>query len=177
MDVIERFLRYVKYDTQSDPNSTTAPTTLKQLTLGSLLVEELKALGIEDAMMDDYGIVYGHLAGEGETIGFISHMDTSPDLTGANVNPRIIKNYDGSDIVLNEPQQIVMSPKRFVSLKKDIGSDLIVTDGLTLLGADDKAGIAEIMSMIAYFKAHPEVKHHPLAIAFTPDETVPLSDL
>ncbi len=176
MGLIERFLKYVQIDTESMPESTLTPSTLKQKDLGRILVEELHELGLNNAMMSEEGIVYAWLKSNldrpCDKVGFVAHMDTSPDMSGKNVNPRLIKNYDGKDIVLNEALNIKMSPKDFPSLKEDIGSDLIVTDGTTLLGADDKAGIAEIMDMIAYFVAHPEQKHGDIAIAFTPDEEV-----
>lgn len=176
MDLIERFLKYVQIDTESMPESTLTPSTLKQKDLGRILVEELHELGLNNAMMSEEGIVYAWLKSNldrpCDKVGFVAHMDTSPDMSGKNVNPRLIKNYDGKDIVLNEALNIKMSPKDFPSLKEDIGSDLIVTDGTTLLGADDKAGVAEIMDMIAYFVAHPEQKHGDIAVAFTPDEEV-----
>lgn len=176
MDLIERFLKYVQIDTESMLESTLTPSTLKQKDLGRILVEELHELGLNNAMMSEEGIVYAWLKSNldrpCDKVGFVAHMDTSPDMSGKNVNPRLIKNYDGKDIVLNEALNIKMSPKDFPSLKEDIGSDLIVTDGTTLLGADDKAGVAEIMDMIAYFVAHPEQKHGDIAIAFTPDEEV-----
>ncbi len=176
MGLIERFLKYVQIDTESMPESTLTPSTLKQKDLGRILVEELHELGLNNAMMSEEGIVYAWLKSNldrpCDKVGFVAHMDTSPDMSGKNVNPRLIKNYDGKDIVLNEALNIKMSPKDFPSLKEDIGSDLIVTDGTTLLGADDKAGIAEIMDMIAYFVAHPEQKHGDIAVAFTPDEEV-----
>lgn len=176
MDLIERFLKYVQIDTESMPESTLTPSTLKQKDLGRILVEELHELGLNNAMMSEEGIVYAWLKSNldrpCDKVGFVAHMDTSPDMSGKNVNPRLIKNYDGKDIVLNEALNIKMSPKDFPSLKEDIGSDLIVTDGTTLLGADDKAGVAEIMDMIAYFVAHPGQKHGDIAIAFTPDEEV-----
>lgn len=176
MDLIERFLKYVQIDTESMLESTLTPSTLKQKDLGRILVEELHELGLNNAMMSEEGIVYAWLKSNldrpCDKVGFVAHMDTSPDMSGKNVNPRLIKNYDGKDIVLNEALNIKMSPKDFPSLKEDIGSDLIVTDGTTLLGADDKAGVAEIMDMIAYFVAHPEQKHGDIAIAFTPYEEV-----
>lgn len=176
MDLIERFLKYVKVDTESMPESDCTPSTLKQMDLGKVLVEELHALGLKDAFMSEQGVVYAWLKGNVETpcdkIGFVAHMDTSPDMSGKDVNPRIIDNYDGSTIVLNEALGIQMSPEDFPSLKQDIGSSLIVTDGTTLLGADDKAGVAEIMDMVEYFVTHKEVKHGDISIAFTPDEEV-----
>lgn len=176
LDLIERFLKYVKIDTESMHESELTPSTLKQLDLGKVLVQELHDLGLNDAYMSSEGIVYAWLKSnmdhEVDRIGFVAHMDTSPDMSGKNVNPRIIENYDGSTIVLNEKLNITMSPNDFPSLKTDVGSDLIVTDGTTLLGADDKAGVAEIMDMIQYFVCHPEVKHGDISIAFTPDEEV-----
>ena len=176
LDLIERFLKYVKIDTESMHESELTPSTLKQLDLGKVLVQELHDLGLNDAYMSSEGVVYAWLKSnmdhEVDRIGFVAHMDTSPDMSGKNVNPRIIENYDGSTIVLNEKLNITMSPNDFPSLKMDVGSDLIVTDGTTLLGADDKAGVAEIMDMIQYFVCHPEVKHGDISIAFTPDEEV-----
>ncbi|MDF9825695.1 tripeptide aminopeptidase [Breznakia sp. PF5-3] len=176
MNIVERFIKYVKVDTQSDPNNMEAPSTKKQLTLANILVDDMKAVGIGDAHVDTYGIVYGTLASnidkKVETIGFIAHMDTAPDMSGENVNPRIIKNYDGGEIILNEALNISMSPKMFDNLNGVIGKDIIVTDGTTLLGADDKAGVTEIMEMCKYFYEHPEVKHGTIKIAFTPDEEV-----
>ena len=176
LDLIERFLKYVKIDTESMHESELTPSTLKQLDLGKVLVQELHDLGLNDAYMSSEGVVYAWLKSnmdhEVDRIGFVAHMDTSPDMSGKNVNPHIIENYDGSTIVLNEKLNITMSPNDFPSLKMDVGSDLIVTDGTTLLGADDKAGVAEIMDMIQYFVCHPEVKHGDISIAFTPDEEV-----
>lgn len=176
LDLIERFLKYVKIDTESMHESELTPSTLKQLDLGKVLVQELHDLGLNDAYMSSEGVVYAWLKSnmdhEVDRIGFVAHMDTSPDMSGKNVNPHIIENYDGSTIVLNEKLNITMSPNDFPSLKTDVGSDLIVTDGTTLLGADDKAGAAEIMDMIQYFVCHPEVKHGDISIAFTPDEEV-----
>lgn len=176
LDLIERFLKYVKIDTESMHESELTPSTLKQLDLGKVLVQELHDLGLNDAYMSSEGVVYAWLKSnmdhEVDRIGFVAHMDTSPDMSGKNVNPRIIENYDGATIVLNEKLNITMSPNDFPSLKTDVGSDLIVTDGTTLLGADDKAGVAEIMDMIQYFVCHPEVKHGDISIAFTPDEEV-----
>lgn len=176
MDLIERFIKYVKVDTESMHESSLTPSTLKQLDLGNMLVEELHELGLKDAFMSEQGVVYANLKSnmdkEVDHIGFIAHMDTSPDMCGKDVKPRIIHHYDGNEIVLNSELNIVMSPEEFPLLKKDVGSDLIVTDGTTLLGADDKAGVAEIMDMVEYFVTHPEVKHGNISIAFTPDEEV-----
>lgn len=176
MKTEERFLNYVVVDTESDPNSETTPSTMKQKELGKRLVEEMKAMGIEDAMMDKFGRVYGsipsNLDEETASIGFIAHMDTSSDCSGKNVKPRIVEKYDGSVIVLNEALNIEMDPKEFPALGQYIGDDLIVTDGTTLLGADDKAGVAEIMTMAEILLTHPEIKHGRIAIAFTCDEEV-----
>ena len=170
MKNVERFIRYAKIDTQSNDKTGTTPSTEKQKNLSRLLVQESKELGLEDAYMDEYGIVYAHLKGEGDKIGFNAHIDTALEVTGADVNPQIHKNYDGGDIVLNE--QYTFSPKQFPILNKFKGCDLVTTDGNTLLGADDKAGIAIIMSALEYFHNHPEVKHHNLSIAFTVDEEI-----
>ena len=168
---IERFIRYAKIDTQADENSNSVPSTEKQKNLSRLLVEELKELGLNDAYMDEYGIVYAHLAGEeGDVIGLNAHVDTALEVTDENVNPQIIKNWDGKDIKLND--KYTLSLNQFPHMKAYIGQDLIVTDGNTLLGADDKAGIAIIMGVLDYLKEHPEFKHHPLAIAFTGDEEI-----
>ena len=168
---IERFIRYAKIDTQADENSPTSPSTEKQKNLSRLLVKELKELGLEDAYMDEYGIVYAHLnEGEGEVIGLNAHVDTALEVIDENVNPRIVNKWDGSDIKLNE--QYTLSLKQFPYMKFLVGEDLVVTDGNTLLGADDKAGIAIIMGVLDYIKEHPEFKHHPLAIAFTVDEEI-----
>lgn len=174
--LVERFIKYVKIDTESDPNSDSCPSTEKQFNLARELVKELQELGLKDAAMDDNGYVMATLPSnidkEVPTIGFIAHMDTSPDMTAENVKPQIVKNYDGSDIVLNGEKNIVLSPKDFPELKDYIGEDLITTDGTTLLGADDKAGIAEIMTAIEYLVNNPEVKHGTIKIGFTPDEEV-----
>ena len=167
---IERFIRYAKIDTQADENSETVPSTAKQKNLSRLLVEELKELGLSDAYMDEYGIVYAHLDGEGDVIGLNAHVDTALEVIDENVNPQIINNWDGKDIKLNG--QYSLSINEFPHLKEHIGKDLVVTDGNTLLGADDKAGIAIIMGVLDYIKEHPEFKHHPLAIAFTNDEEI-----
>ena len=167
---VERFIRYAKIDTQADENTKTTPSTEKQKNLSRLLVEELKELGIKDAYMDEYGIVYAHLDGEGDVIGLNAHVDTALEVTDENVNPRIVEKWDGSDIHLNEKYTI--SLKDFPYMEQCIGNDLVVTDGNTLLGADDKAGIAIIMGVLDYIKEHPDFKHHPLAIAFTVDEEI-----
>ncbi len=167
---VERFIRYAKIDTQADENTGTTPSTEKQKNLGRLLVKELKELGLDDAYMDEYGIVYAHLDGEGEVIGLNAHMDTALEVKDEGVNPQIVNNWDGKDIKLNE--QYSISLNQFPHMKAFIGKDLVVTDGNTLLGADDKAGIAIIMGVLDYIKEHPEFKHHPLAVAFTVDEEI-----
>ena len=167
---IERFIRYAKIDTQADENTGTTPSTEKQKNLSRLLVKELKELGLNDAYMDEYGIVYAHLDGEGDVIGLNAHIDTALEVTDENVNPRIVEKWDGSDIHLNE--KYTLSLKEFPHMKSFIGKDLVVTDGNTLLGADDKAGIAIIMGVLEYIKNNPHFKHHPLAIAFTVDEEI-----
>lgn len=172
MENIERFIRYAKIDTQSDDKSNTVPSTAKQKNLSLLLVKELKELGLNDAYMDEYGVVYAHLKGHGDKIGFNAHVDTALEVTGTNCNPRIIKKYDGKDIQLNE--KYVLSAKEFPSLLKQIGNGLVVTDGNTLLGADDKAGVAIIMSALANLQKHPELKHKNICVSFTPDEEIGL---
>ena len=175
MNIEERFLKYVSYDTQSDEYSNTTPSTLKQLDLAKELVKEMLEIGISDAHLDKYGIVYGTIKGNGGTgdiIGFIAHMDTSPDASGKNIKPQKITNYDGSIIELNKELGLSLNPEEFTSLKKMIGHDLITTDGTTLLGADDKAGVAIIMDFANYLYQHPEIKHNDIKIAFTPDEEV-----
>ena len=174
----ERFLCYVGFDTQSsEENEAQCPSTEKQLVLAAYLRDELASIGMTEVVMDEHGYVYATLPANTEkegvpTIGFIAHIDTSPDCSGANVKPRIIENYDGSDIVLCEEENIVSSVSRFPELKEHIGEDLIVTDGHTLLGADDKAGIAEIVTAMAYLMAHPEIKHGKIRVAFNPDEEI-----
>ncbi len=174
--LIERFLKYVKIDTQSDENSQSCPSTEKQLVLAKLLVEELNSLGLSDVSLDENGYVMATLPSNIDkkvpVIGFISHMDTSPDMSGENVNPQIIKNYDGGDIVINKEKNLILSPKLFPEMKEFVGHTLITTDGNTLLGADDKAGIAEIITAIEYFVKNPQVKHGTVKIAFTPDEEI-----
>ena len=176
MSAAERFLRYVAYDTQSDENSTAVPSTEKQKILGAALAAELSQMGLQSAHMDDHGYVYAWLPAtpgcEGvPCVGLIAHMDTSPDASGAGVKPRIVE-YQGGDIVLNEEQGIVMREADFESLARYKGQRLIVTDGTTLLGADDKAGVAEILTAVEYLAAHPEVKHGRIAVGITPDEEV-----
>jgi len=174
-EIQERFLKYVSFDTESSYSGNAAPSTEKQKDLGRFIVKEMKELGIKDAFISEEGCVYGTILGNCEdapVIGFIAHMDTSPDLTGKNVKPRIVKNYDGNDIILNEELNIVMESSKFENLNLYKGQDLIVTDGTTLLGADDKAGIAEIMNMAEYFLNNPEIKHGTIKLGFTPDEEV-----
>ncbi len=175
--VISRFVRYIKIDTQSARKSETFPSTQKQLKLAKLLEQELKELGLKDAAIDEFGYVTATLPANTDQkdlpiIGFLAHMDTSPDLSGENVNPQFIEDYDGGTVVLNAEKNITMSPDEFPALKKYIGKTLITTDGTTLLGADNKAGIAEIMSAAEYLLAHPEIKHGTIKIGFTPDEEV-----
>ena len=178
MDIVERFLKYVSFDTQSAENADKTPSTDKQLRLAEYLTEELKALGLTEVEMDANGYVYATLPANTDrpvpTIGFIAHMDTSPDCSGCNVKPRIVRDYDGSDLVLDAEAGIVSSPKKFPELLDHIGEDIIVTDGHTLLGADDKAGIAEIVNAMEYLLAHPEVKHGKVRVGFNPDEEIGL---
>ncbi|MFT9487912.1 MAG: peptidase T [Tepidibacillus sp.] len=175
-NVVERFLKYVKYDTRSDDESNTVPTTPGQMVLAKAIAEELKEIGLEEVTLNEKGYIYATLPAnidrEVPTIGFIAHMDTSPDMTGTNVNPKIVENYDGEDIVLNEEKNIILSVKQFPELKNYIGKTLITTDGTTLLGADDKAGVAEIITAVEYLKNHPEFPHGKIRIGFTPDEEV-----
>ena len=176
MNAIDRFLRYVTYDTQSDEGSDTCPSTEKQKALGQALADELGQLGLYNAHLDGHGYVYAWLPAtpgcEGvPCIGLVAHMDTSPDAPGANVKPRIVR-YEGGDLVLNEEKGIVMKAADFESLATYQGQDLIVTDGTTLLGADDKAGVAEIVSAVAHLVAHPEIRHGRIAVCITPDEEV-----
>lgn len=177
MTVLERFLKYVKVDTQSVEDVENFPSSEKQKNLGRMLLEELRELGAEDTVMDENGYVYAKLPAtdggkETKTLGFLAHMDTSPDASGEGVKPQLFSNYDGGDILLNEEKHIVLSPKEYPELSRYIGQTIITTDGTTLLGADDKAGVAEIMTMAEYLLTHPELAHGPIAIAFTPDEEV-----
>ncbi len=174
MDLTQRFLKYISFDTQSDNFSETFPSTEKQKALAKVLVQELLEMGVSDARMDHNGYVYGSIPANVENapaLGLIAHMDTSPDLSGANINPSIIS-YTGGDIVLNEEKNIVMKTSEFPFLKDFVGDRLIVTDGTTLLGADDKAGIAEIMTVAEHLLTHPEISHGKVCIGFTPDEEV-----
>lgn len=176
MKVHERFLNYVKYDTQSVPDVDKIPSSEKQKDLARCLVEEMKEMGIKDACMDENGYVYGTVPKNTDknipVIGFIAHMDTAPDMPGNDIKAKIVYNYDGKNIVLNEEKNIVMKTETFEHLADYIGNDLIVTDGTTLLGADDKAGIAEIMSMAEFFINNPDIEHGDIKIGFTPDEEV-----
>ena len=178
MDLIERFLNYVSFDTQSSETGTTTPSTQKQLVFAECLKKELNSLDFDDVYLDNNGYLYATLPANTDkktpTVGFISHYDTSPDCSGANIKPRIVKNYDGKDITLCEQDGIKLSPAVFPELLAHKGEDLIVTDGHTLLGADDKAGIAEIVQAMIYLKEHPEIKHGDIRIAFNPDEEIGL---
>ncbi|MCD9022128.1 peptidase T [Cohnella silvisoli] len=175
-EIIARFTSYVKVDTQSNESSQTCPTTEGQLTLGRMLVEELKQIGMEEVTIDANGYVMATLPANTDnnvpTIGFLAHIDTATDFTGKGVNPQIVNNYNGKDIVLNEAQNIVLSPRDFPELADYKGQTLITTDGTTLLGADDKAGMTEIMTAMAYLIQHPEIKHGKVRVAFTPDEEI-----
>lgn len=174
--LIDRFVKYVTIDTESDPDSPTTPSTFKQFDLANLLAEELKQIGLTDVSIDEKGYVMGTLESnvdhEVPVIGFVSHYDTSPDFSGANVKPQIVPNYDGGDIVLNAEKNIVLSPSYFKDLLMYKGQTLITTDGTTLLGADDKAGITEIVSAMEYLVKHPEIKHGKIRVGFTPDEEI-----
>lgn len=176
MTVVDRFLKYVTFATQSDEESGITPSTSGQRVFAEALVKELEALGLEEISLDDNSYLMATLPSNMEdkevpTIGFISHLDTSPDMSGEGVKPRIVS-YAGGDIVLNEAENIVLSPRMFPEMEQYIGQDLIVTDGTTLLGADDKAGVAAIISAVAYLKEHPEIKHGKVRIGFTPDEEI-----
>lgn len=175
-NLIERLVRYAKIDTQANEDSETCPTTKGQLTLANMLVEELKQIGMEEVTIDENGYVMATLPSNTDkqvpTIGFLAHVDTATDFTGTNVQPQIVENYDGNDIVLNESLGVVLTQKEFPELSKYKGHTLITTDGTTLLGADDKAGIAEIMTAMDYLIQHPEIKHGRVRVAFTPDEEI-----
>jgi tripeptide aminopeptidase len=174
--VLKRFLNYISIDTQSDDASETTPSTEKQFKLANILVDELKHLGLTDAAVDDKCYVMATLPGNTKknvpVIGFIAHMDTAPDMSGADIKPKTIANYDGSDIVINKELNLVLTTKEFPELKDYIGQTLLTTDGTTLLGADDKAGIAEIMTAIEYLVEHPEIEHGTIKVGFTPDEEI-----
>ena len=178
MTIVERFLKYVSFDTQSAEDADTTPSTEKQWALARFLKEELEGIGLTEVEIDEHAYVYATLPANTDeavpTVGFIAHRDTSPDCSGKDVKPRIVKNYDGSDIVLDEAAGIVTSPKKFPELLDHVGEDIIVTDGHTLLGADDKAGIAEIVQAMAYLIAHPEIKHGRIRVGFNPDEEIGL---
>ncbi|MCL5246017.1 peptidase T [Cellulophaga sp. 20_2_10] len=175
-DILDRFLSYVKIDTQSDASSNTTPSTTKQWDLANKLVTELKEIGMQDVTIDENAYIMATLPSnvdkEVPTIGFVAHFDTTPDFSGTNVNPQIIRNYDGKDIVLNAEKNIILSPDYFEDLIQYKGQTLVTTDGTTLLGADDKAGITEIMTAMEYLVAHPEVKHGKIRVGFTPDEEI-----
>jgi peptidase T len=178
MALLERFLKYVSIHTTSDENTGLVPSTPQQMEFAKILAEELKAMGMQDVSLDKKGYLMATLPSNIDkdvpTVGFISHLDTSPDMSGKNVKPRIVENYDGNDIILNEKENIVLSPKQFPELTMYRGQSLVVTNGLTLLGADDKAGIAEIMTAMDYFIKNPDVKHGKVRIAFNPDEEIGL---
>lgn len=175
-NIVDRFIKYAMIDTESDPSSETTPSTPKQYTFAEKLAEELMQIGLEEVSLDENGYLMATLPSNIEkdvpVIGFISHMDTSCDLTGANVKPRIVTNYDGKDITLNQDQNIILKVTDFPEIKNYIGQDIIVTDGTTLLGADDKAGITAIVSAMEYLINHPEIKHGKIRIGFTPDEEI-----
>ncbi|MCY6370163.1 peptidase T [Clostridium ganghwense] len=174
--VVNKFLKYVKYDTKSDEESNVTPSTEGQRVLAKELARELNEMGMSDVSVDDNGYVMATLPANTDkeipTIGFIAHMDTAPDMSGKDVNPKIVENYDGKDIVLNEEQNIVLKVEDFPEIKEYVGKDLITTDGTTLLGADDKAGVAEIMTAVEYLINHPEIKHGTIKVGFTPDEEI-----
>lgn len=178
MTVIERFLKYVTFDTQSDESTGVTPSTPKQMVFAQYLKTELEELGLKDISLDENGYLFATLPSnvnhEVTVVGFIAHMDTSPDMSGENVKPRIVEKYDGKDIPLCAEENIILSPANFPELLDHVGEDLIVTDGYTLLGADDKAGIAEIVGAVAYLIAHPEIKHGDIRIGFNPDEEIGL---
>lgn len=176
MNLIERFLKYVAFDTQSSEEGSGCPSTAKQMLFAEYLKSELESIGLEEVTLDDNGYLFATLPSNVDSqvpvIGFIAHMDTSPDYSGKDVKPRIVNNYDGTDIVLSEEDNIITSPHQFPELLDHIGEDLIVTDGHTLLGADDKAGIAEIVQAMIYLKEHPEIKHGKIRVGFNPDEEI-----
>ena len=178
MTVIERFLKYVTFDTQSDESTGVTPSTPKQMVFAQYLKTELEELGLKDISLDENGYLFATLPSnvnhEVPVVGFIAHMDTSPDMSGENVKPRIVEKYDGKDIPLCAEENIILSPANFPELLDHVGEDLIVTDGHTLLGADDKAGIAEIVGAVAYLIAHPEIKHGDIRIGLNPDEEIGL---
>lgn len=176
MALVERFLKYVSFDTQSSEEARITPSTPGQMVFAKYLKSELESLGLEEITLDEHGYLFATLPANTDkeipTIGFIAHMDTSPDMSGKDVTPRIVENYNGSEIVLDAEERVVLSPAQFPELLDHKGEDLIVTNGKTLLGADDKAGIAEIVSAMAYLKEHPEIKHGKIRIGFNPDEEI-----
>ena len=178
MNVTDRFLDFVKFDTQSDELTNMTPSSPGQMEFAKYLKSVLDGMGLEDVELDSNGYLFATLPANMEkpvpTVGFIAHIDTSPDMSGRHVSPRIVKNYDGGAITLNEKEQIVLSPGEFPELRNYMGEDLIVTDGTTLLGADDKAGVAEIITAVAYLQSHPEIKHGKIRIGFNPDEEIGL---
>ena len=176
--LIDRFLKYVSFETTSNEESGVTPSTPGQMVLAKYLKDELEGMGLQDVFLDDNSYLYATLPANTDkqvpTVGFIAHMDTAPDMSGKDVTPRIVENYDGGDIVLSADDNIVLTPEQFPELKSHVGEDLIVTDGHTLLGADDKAGIAEIISGVEYLMQHPEIEHGKIRIAFNPDEEIGL---
>ena len=178
MTLVERFLKYVSFDTQSSEETGVTPSTPGQMVFARYLKDELESLGLEEVTLDENGYLYATLPANTDkplpTVGFIAHMDTSPDMSGKDVSPRIVQQYDGKDIVLCEEENIILSPERFPELLEHVGEDLIVTNGKTLLGADDKAGIAEIVSAVVYLQQHPEIKHGKIRVGFNPDEEIGL---
>lgn len=178
MDLVNRFLRYVRIDTQSAEEAGVTPSTPGQMEFVKMLREELEAMGLEEITLDEYGYLFATLPANTSrtlpTVGFIAHVDTSPDVSGKDVNPRIVENYNGTNIVLSAEDHTVLTTDEFPELLRYVGNDLIVTDGRTLLGADDKAGVAEIVSAIAYLQAHPEIEHGKIRIGFNPDEEIGL---
>lgn len=174
--LVDKFLEYVKIDTTSDEASETCPSTSKQFNLANIIIEDLKNLGLVDISLDNNGYIMATYPSNSDkkipTIGFISHMDTAPSFNGTNINPQFIKNYNGEDIILNKEKEIVMTTKDFPELKQYVGQDLITTDGTSLLGADDKAGIVEILTALKYLKENPQIKHGDIRIGFTPDEEI-----
>ena len=174
--VVEKFIKYIKYDTRSDEEAMTVPSTPGQIVLAKEIAKDLEGIGMTDVSVDENGYVMATLSSnldkEVPVLGFIAHMDTSPEISGANINPKFVENYDGSDIVLNEEKNIILSTKDFPELKNYIGKTLITTDGTTLLGADDKAGVAEIITAMEFLINNPEIKHGTIKVGFTPDEEV-----
>ncbi|MBO5768597.1 MAG: peptidase T, partial [Bacteroidales bacterium] len=176
MQLIDRFLNYVQYDTQSNEETDLVPSTPSQMAFAQILAEELKSIGLQDVTLDGNGYLMATLPANCDeprpVIGFIAHMDTSPDMSGRKVKPQIVKNYDGKDIVLNAEENIVLSTKQFPEILQFVGQDIVCTNGKTLLGADDKAGIAEIVTAMEYLINHPEIKHGKIRVGFTPDEEI-----